>query len=274
VSAIDNVSENRCPTGEDWQPIVYSGWETLIPSRRFWVGPQDPVVHFFRWPWEYRAYLTILCGLREDSSVLELGCNHGRTALGLLGYLKPPGRYEGLDIMPDQIAFAQRAIQSAYPHFNFTLADIRNGVYNPGGKCDAAAFRFPYRDETFDVVYAASLYTHLLPPVVENYFQECQRVLRKGGRCLFSFFVLDFYKGKGTSTCELYEFNHQLAGRNDVAVHNPEVPEQVIAYSRSFITRSASVAGLTMERILSGIWSLSGPLQVNEQDLVVLAKDG
>jgi SAM-dependent methyltransferase len=269
---MSDIDVNGEPFGADPRATVYSGWENLIPPRRLWVGPQDPSVHFFRWAWEYRAYLTLLCGLRETSAVLELGCNHGRTALGLLGYLKPPGRYEGLDIMPEQIAFAQRAIHPEYPNFNFTLADIQNGVYNPGGKFDAAEFRFPYPDETFDVAYAASVYTHLLPAVVENYLRETRRVLRKGGRCLFSFFVLDFYKGKGTSTCELYEFEHLLAGHDDVAVHDPAVPEAVIAYSRWFITRAAAAARLTVEQIQPGIWSRSESLQVNEQDLVVLAK--
>src|SRR5262245_59563044 len=94
------------------EPALYREWEAVVPPRYLWVGPGDSLVHFVRWPLEYRAYLTLLCGLRTDSSVLELGCNHGRTALGLLDYLRAPGRYEGLDILPDRVAYARQAIQA------------------------------------------------------------------------------------------------------------------------------------------------------------------
>lgn len=79
----------------DWEPITWDDWERLIPPRSLWVGPADPLSHFLRWIWEYRAYLVLLCDLRSDSSVLEFGCNHGRTMLGLLSYLHPPGQYLG-----------------------------------------------------------------------------------------------------------------------------------------------------------------------------------
>jgi hypothetical protein len=45
-------------------PVTYPHWGPLIPSRHLWVGPRDPLVHFLRWPWEYRAYLILLCELR------------------------------------------------------------------------------------------------------------------------------------------------------------------------------------------------------------------
>ena len=51
-------------------------------------------------------------------------------------------------------------------------------------------------------------------------------MLRKGGLCLFSFFVLDYYKGPGTTTpgpgaskASLFEFNYPLVGFDGVAVH-------------------------------------------------------
>ena len=75
-----------------WEPILWPDWEALTPPRELWVGPKDPLMHYFRWVWEYRAYLTLLCDMQADDSVLELGCSHGRTALGLLDYLRAPAR--------------------------------------------------------------------------------------------------------------------------------------------------------------------------------------
>lgn len=255
------------PIDARWQPAIWPTWDALVPPRALWVGPNDPLIHFFRWPWEYRAYLSLLCGLQEDSAVLEIGCNHGRTAMGLLDFLQPPGRYEGLDILPEQIEFAEQHIHTAYPHFGFTLANIYNAAYNPNGQISASTYRFPYADRSFDILYAASVFTHLLPADAANYLRESRRVLRAGGTCCFSFFVQDFYRGKGSSSCELYEFEHPLA--NGVAVYNPAVPEHVIAYHSSVIEQMAADAGLAVTKILPGFWSKTRKDGVNEQDLVV-----
>ncbi len=261
----ENVTDCRT-----WEPIVWANWEKLIPPRSLWVGPQDPVMHFFRWVWEYRAYLTLLCGLRRDSAVLELGCSHGRTALGLLDYLTLPGRYEGLDIVAPQIEFAQRQITPEFPNFKFTVADIRNDIYNPHGSVSAEEFWFPYEAGSFDVVYAASLFTHLLPLAAEHYFQETRRVLKPGGRCLFSFFVLDYYRGTGTTAWSGYEFDHSLPNCEGTAVHDPARPEAVLAFRKQTIENLAERANLRLVDVLPGIWSRSVPYSINEQDLVLL----
>lgn len=253
-----------------WNPIFPREAEELIPPRELWVNRNDTIMHFLRWPHEYRILLTLLCGLREDSSVLELGCSHGRTMLGLLGYLRPPGRYEGFDILPKQIEFARKRIQARYPHCHFSVADVYNGLYNPTGCFKAENYTFPYADGSFDVAYAASVFTHLLPPDATHYFRESRRVLRPGGHCLFSFFLLDNYGGPGTPIWELYQFDSALAGHHDVAVHDASRPEQVTAYRTRLVERMASDAGFRVNRVLPGYWSNTQKLSVNEQDLVLL----
>ena len=254
-------------------PILYEHWEPLIPPRQLWVGQPDPLAQFLRWSFEYRAYLTILCRMREDAWILELGCNHGRTMLALIDYLKPPGRYEGLDILKAEIEFAQRHIHAAYPHFNFTQADIQNSFYNPEGRLRAETYQFPYADATFNVIYAASLFTHLLPPSLVNYFRESRRLLKKGGRCLFSFFLLDHYQGSGTAVSSLYDFEHPIPDGGDdgvAAVNNPDRPENLIAYKQAFVERVATESGFRVEQVLPGFWSKSQVWSVNEQDLILL----
>src|SRR5262245_51321263 len=166
-------------SGGPWKP---KGWLTpeedaLVPPRKLWLGPDDPISHYYRWPWEYLAYLTLLADLRRTSSVLELGCGHGRTARGLLDYLRSPGRYVGLDVDALRIRDAQQRIESRWPNFQFVRADVFNRQYNPHAVVRAEDYRFPFDDRSFDVIYAASLLTHLLPGGIENYFRECARVL-------------------------------------------------------------------------------------------------
>ena len=172
--------------------------------------------------------------------------------------------------MPQQIEFAQRNIHRPFANFNFTLVDIHNSIYNPRGLASADAFRFPFLDGSFDIVYAASLFSHLLPTATANYFRESRRVLRKGGRCLFSFFVLNYYRGMRTSAWEGYEFNHLLEGFPGVAVHNPDLPEQLVAYETTFLQGLAAEAGLRVKRLIPGYWSMTHKTALNEQDLLLL----
>jgi len=190
----------------------------------------------------------------------------------LLDYLEPPGRYDGLDILPAQIKFAQDNIHSLYPHFHFHLADVYNREYYPEGKQRADTYKFPFDDSSFDIVYAASLFTHLVPADAVNYLKESCRVLRKGGRCLLSFFLLDYFRGQGTATRTDYDVQHSLAGANGVGIHNPKNPEWMIAYKISLIEQFADEAGLAIRQIIPGFWSGTHAVGINEQDLVLFER--
>jgi SAM-dependent methyltransferase len=261
--------------GEEGLP---KGWlnpeeDALVPPRQLWLAPRDAISHYYRWVWEYLAYLTLLCDLRRESSVLELGCSHGRTARGLVGYLREPGRYVGLDVDRVRLEDAQARFQSQQPAFQFIWADVHNAHYNPSGSTAAASYRFPFPDEAFDVIYAASLFTHLLPDETRNYFHESRHVLKPGGKCLFSLFLLDHYRGQGTTISPLYEFHHPFAEHPGVAVRDLAHPDALIGYSIAKITSVAEDAGLRLLRVLPGLWSESPGLAVNEQDLMLVCRD-
>jgi SAM-dependent methyltransferase len=250
------------------------GWldpleDALVPPRATWIGPDDSISHYFRWIWEYLAYLTLVADLHREDAVLELGCGHGRTGRGLLDYLRSPGRYAGLDVDRERILDAQSRIQARWPNFRFVWADVRNRHYNPDGAADASSYKFPFPDASFDVIYAASLYTHLLPEETKNYLRESRRVLKPNGRCLFSFFLLDQYRGPGTTISRLYEFPNPYPGHTGVAVRDPEHPDDIIAYSTATLKAYAEHAGLHIARVLPGLWSENPGWAVHEQDLIL-----
>jgi SAM-dependent methyltransferase len=254
------------------------GWlnpeeDAVIPPRHLWIGPHDSIGHYYRWVWEYLAYLTLLCKLRRESHVLELGCGHGRTAHGLLGYLVAPGCYCGLDVDRVRIEYAQTHIQSQLPNFQFIWVDVYNAFYNPQGRISAASYIFPFPDRAFDIIYAASLFTHLLPEEADNYFHESRRVLRPGGKCLFSVFILDYYRGAGSTMSPLYEFNHELPGHSGVAVRDLTHPDALVGYSIGKLMSCTRSAGMRLLRVFPGLWSQSPGLAVNEQDLILLCRD-
>ncbi len=262
---------------ENTDEVLPKAWltaeeDSLVPSREYWQNSRDPISHYYRWIWEYLAYLPLLCDLQRESAVLELACGHGRAAHGLLQYLRSPGLYRGFDVDRRQVDLARELIQSRAPNFQFEWVDVYSRETNPSGEQRAESFVFPYEDESFDVVFAASLFTHLLPEETQRYFRESRRVLRFGGKILFSFFLLDHYRGRGTTTSPQYEPEHLL--EPGVAVRDPKFPDTLVAYSIDKVAAYAQSAGLEIERVLPGLWSESPGLAVNDQDLVVLVPAG
>ena len=246
--------------------------DALVPDRRFWQNPRESISHYYRWIWEYMAYLPILCDLRRESAVLELGCGHGRAAQGLLQLLRSPGSYHGIDVDRRQIELAQELISSVASNFRFTWADLYYAETNPQAEARAEDYVFPFEDESFDVVFAASLFTHLMPAQTANYFRESRRVLRPDGKILYSFFLRDHYRGPGTTISSSYQFDSVLPEDPQVSVRDLERPDLAVAYSLGRVRATALDAGLIVDQVLPGLWSESPGIAVNEQDLVVLTR--
>jgi SAM-dependent methyltransferase len=133
--------------------------------------------------WMFRRY----AALDSTEDVLDIGCGVGRAALALTEYLT--GRYEGFDVDPELIGWCRENITSAHPNFGFTRVDVFNAAYNPTG-IPGSELVFPYEDGSFNLAFGLSLFTHLLPEDFEHYLSETRRVLRPGGRTLFTFFLL------------------------------------------------------------------------------------
>ena len=66
-------------------------------------------------------------------------------------------------------------------------------MYNPDGRVKASEYRFPFKDESFDFIFLYSVFTHMLPEDVENYMKEIYRILKKGGKCSISYFLINQY---------------------------------------------------------------------------------
>jgi SAM-dependent methyltransferase len=234
---------------------------------------------WFRWAEEWSMILRIYGGITAQSSVLEIGCGLGRIAFPLR-YILLNGSYEGFEICRDKIVFLNDTFQKAHPNFRFTWANVRNTYYNPEGQTSAPEYRFPYPRNSFDLIFAASVFTHMLPDAVANYFEHSARVLKQGGRCVFSFFLLDNYRQGHPRPLvfgrDIFNFDHQYGDYGDeFATVVPENPEQMTAYRLSLIERFASQAGLELERApVPGLWSGQFPNWVCAQDLVVLRKPG
>lgn len=216
------------------------------------------------------SYLVDLCGLQPDEAVLDVGCGSGRVALPLTGYLNDAGRYAGFDISQEAIAWCKENISGAHPNFDFIVADIYNALYNPKGKYQSLEFVFPYPDASFDVVFLTSVFTHMFPPDVKHYLAEISRVLKPGGRCLSSYFLMNEESlalsaaGKGNR-----QFKHEMPGYRTTTA---KVSESAIGIPETFIRDAHQEFGLKVqEPLLYGSWSGRTDF-FSYQDVVIAVK--
>lgn len=237
----------------------------LVPPRRYrLVGAGDFVEVGHR----HVGHLAELAGLRDSDAVLDIGCGSGRMAIPLLDVLGPDGSYSGFDIVPDWIRWCRDNITTRNPEFRFTLADIRNRKYNPGGALEASEYRFPYDPEAFSIAFATSVFTHLLPPDVDNYIAETARVLTPGGRCLSTFFLIT---GDSPERKAQLDFSHRADG---CWVTDPALPELAVAYDEEAVRRLHHQHGLEIvEPIHHGSWSGRDDAR-DYQDIVVARRPG
>lgn len=126
--------------------------------------------------------------LTPEQKLLDVGCGFGRLAVGLLSTM-PKLAYTGLDVNPMAIDWCQRHIEKVYPSFQFIRLDVQNERYNPNGQELDGRFRFPLDDNTIDVAYLYSVFSHMVQTDVEVYLNELHRLLNSNGRIFFTAFA-------------------------------------------------------------------------------------
>lgn len=222
-------------------------------------------------------HLVNLGELKPNGRVLDVGCGCGRVALPLTKYLGGEGSYEGFDIHTPSITWCQQNISCQHPNFKFQVSDIYSKRYNPQGITPASDYKFPYQNESFDVVFLTSIFTHMLPNDLEHYLSEIARVLKVGGRCLITIFFLneESLSLMRMSSNNLVEQGYQLSFKYKYgyyAVQDANLPEAAVAYNENFIQNLYEKFRLSIiQPIHYGSWC--GRQQSSTgQDLIVAVK--
>ena len=254
-----------------WMPadLGRDSGDGLMPPRRLsFVGRGD----FERTGREYLSHFRELGGLQPGDRVLDMGCGIGRMAIPLVDYLDDSGSYAGFDVGRAMIRWCQREIAARRPDFEFAWAPVYNQKYNPFGTISAAQYRFPYEDASFDFVFATSLFTHLVRAETEHYLRETARVLRPGGTCLLTFFLLDEHaEAEMAAGRASFDFRHPIEGGFTT---DPGQPEEAIAFRAEDLRQMLTAAGLELrEPIHFGLWS-NHPDAPAGQDIVVGRRAG
>lgn len=243
----------------DVRDIVTFKRDLNYPPRRLnFVGSAD----FKAVGEEFLEHFKTLGGVTPDDRILDIGSGIGRMALPLTSFVKN-GSYEGFDIDKRGITWCQKNITPRCNNFNFQYVDLYNKFYNKAGKIQPQGFVFPYADNSFDFVFATSVFTHLLPADSAHYIDEIKRVLAPGGRVLFTWFALTAESQVAMKNDKSNaNFLHGYPGTDFCYYSHATNPEAEIAYTKKWLDNQ-----LGDFEFFAGNWS--GQAGTSYQDILV-----
>lgn len=144
-------------------------------------------------------------------------------------------------------------------------------MYNPKGIYNSSEYKFNYNDNFFDLAFLTSVFTHMHTHDVERYLSEISRVLRPGGRCMITFFLLNEesqgFINKGMATQKL---THQI---DDVSfTKDKNVPESAIGFKEDYIKELYKLQNLNIiDPIQYGSWC-GRENYLSYQDIIIAEK--
>ncbi len=205
--------------------------------------------------------------LLPETQVIEIGCGCCRTALALAEILND-GKYIGMDIDKVSINACRENHLIKTKYFCIDWMDIYNPEYNPQGTISAKSYKFHYPDQSAEIIFLISVFTHMLPSEVSHYISEISRILCPGGRCLFTTFIMDYgQEGK------LIDFPYP---HGDYCLHQESIPEKAVGYYQNFFEEAFDSVGMTLrETPLLGHWRSSAvevPFIPFGQDVMIFTK--
>lgn len=119
--------------------------------------------------------------------LLDIGCGTGLLGISSEPFVSEGGSYTGIDIMKRDIEFCK----SNYPFENYHF--IHHNVGNPTYAKEQPSTQkiWPIKNNSYDMVTALSVWTHLREKDAIFYVKEIERVLVKGGKAIITCFYLN-----------------------------------------------------------------------------------
>ncbi len=243
---------------------IWSSKDELKPPKSLiYTGSGD----FIRQGKEWKSFF-IENGLKPNNHFLDIGSGIGRIAIGLTPYLK--GDYQGFEAMKLGAEWCTKNITPRFSNFRFQYVGLHNDLYNSGG-IDAATYTFGYPSDSFDMACAISVFSHMVDNEVENYLSESYRVLKKGGKLIATFFVMDqdslsAMEGdyKGFKFDSEYQ-NYYLMDKNVTSAN--------VCFKKHYLNAIIAKSGFTIQTMTRGSWfGIENGNDLAFQDVLILVK--
>lgn len=214
-------------------------------------------------------------GLAPEMTILEIGCGIGRDALQLKDILAPNGRYIGVDVTRDSIAWCRNNISPKHPHFSFHHFDARHELYNPFGTKATSDFVLPAADASVDRVLLGSVFTHLFELELLHYMKEICRVLKPSGLAYATFFLYSSETIAAARRTDRTPFKLRFESPYGAGcyINDRAHPTGAVAYTDETMRRLIDTAGLRLDRpYLKGWWSGAYEQADDGQEVAILAR--
>ena len=128
---------------------------------------------------------------------------------------------------------------------------------------------FPYGDGEFDLVFLTSIFTHMPASHVRRYLSEINRVLKPGGRCLCTAFLLnEEAEGLIAAGKSAEEMVFRI---DDYFSTSLEVPERATGFSEGRFLQWCRERELTVSETYYGCWCGRSEF-LSYQDILLLDK--
>jgi len=202
----------------------------------------------------YRKYM----GIEPGMSFLEIGSGMGRDAFQLIDALGPTGRYIGIDVQRESIAWCQKNISRDHPNFHFYHFNAKHELHNPLGSKTTLDYPLPAPDHSIDRVALQSVLTHIFEDEVVHYLSEIARVLKPTGLAYVTFLLYSeeivAASRKNDLTPYGLRFEHKYG--DGCYINNLQYPTGGVAYTDDAMKRMIERSGLRLTRpYLKGWWS-------------------
>ena len=126
----------------------------------------------------------------QQSRILDIGCGQGRLPIGILRVIGEIN-YIGIDVDLKSINWCKQYIESKHPSFKFKHLNLYNERYNKNGNKIDAGFCFDVAENSVDIIYLFSVFSHTTEEDMRAYLIDFSRILDKGGKIFFTTFVED-----------------------------------------------------------------------------------
>ena len=209
-------------------------------------------------------------GLHAHSTVLEIGSGYGRVAAALTELIYPPGRYDGVEIVRKGVDWCAEEITPRFPNFKFHHADVTNPYAKRESGMSASSYQLPFADNTYDVVYLTSVFSHMRPAEIKAYLSEISRVMKPHGKCFITYYLInEFVENQLASKQALMDFRYDFG---DFLSTHKKTPEHAIAVPESLVRTFYQESGLVIdEPIRFGSWAV-GEKRFSYQDVIIATK--
>lgn len=160
-------------------------------------------------------------------AMLDIGCGVKFTQ-AFLNRALPIGRYHGVDVDRDMIAFLAEHV--ADPRFSYAAISVYNEMYNKAGAPLSRDLDLGTGDARFDVICLFSVFTHLAPHDYAEMLALARRHVAPTGRLIFTTFLDETIPG-------------------DFKDEDPVRPLLRALYKEAAVRRMVAEAGWRLERL-------------------------